>query len=167
MARTTRLAIFIGTLLILVAGTALATRLPHQRPQLPAAASHEPETPPSAEEVAHAVDRLQASGITTTAEQLGALAADYGVGGAVRLLAWADASGKSVDELKAMRDAGSGWGQMAHELGLNPGIGSVMGQGGGHGPDGAPGLSKDKPGHAGHDGDDADEEPEAAESPGS
>jgi hypothetical protein len=66
-----------------------------------------------------------------------------------------------------MRDGGQGWGQTAHDLGLNPGIGSVMGQGGGHGPESAPGLSKDKPGHAGDDGDDASEEPEAGESPGS
>ena len=148
MARTTRLVIFAATLLILVAGTALATRLPHERPQLPAAAaSHEPEAPPRADELGHAVDRLDASGITATAQQLRTLAADYGLGGAIRLLAWADASGKSLEELKAMRDAGTGWGQMAHELGLNPGIGSIMGQGGGHGPDGAPGQSKEKPAH--------------------
>jgi hypothetical protein len=168
MARTTRLPILVGVLLVLVAGTALATRLPHERPQLVAAASHEPETPPSADELAHAVDRLQVSGITATAEQLRTLSATYGLGGAIRLLSWADASGKSLAQLRSMRDAGQGWGQMAHELGLSPGIGSVMGQGGGHGPQGAPGQSKDKPGHAGDDGDEADEaEPEAGESPGS
>lgn len=158
MARTTRFGILASALLVLVAGTALATRSPHETPQGPAAASHEPEAPPSADELAHAVDRLDASGITATAEQLRSLAADYGLGGAVRLLAWADASGKTVDELKAMRDDGDGWGQMAHELGLNPGIGSIMGMGGGHGPEGAPGLAKDKPDQAGG-ADDEGQEP--------
>ena len=147
MARTARFGIVASALLVLVAGSALATRLPHQTPQVPGAASHEPEAPPSADELAHAVDRLDASGITATAQQLKDLAADYGLGGAIRLLAWADASGKSLDDLKAMRDDGKGWGQMAHELGLNPGIGSVMGQGGEQGPGDAPGLSKDKPEH--------------------
>jgi hypothetical protein len=159
MTRSTRLAILGGTLLLLVAGTALATQTPHQQPSTPAAASHEPEAPPSADELANAVDRLKASGIDATADQLGALAADYGLGGAIRLLAWADAKGMSVADLQAMRDNDEGWGQIATELGLNPGIGSVMGQGGGHGRDSAPGLQKPKP--AG--GDDAD----AEESPGS
>jgi hypothetical protein len=161
MARTTRLGILAGTLLVLVAGTALATRTSHPQPQVPAAASHEAETPPSADELGHAVDRLHASGIDATSAQLGALAKDYGLGGAVRLLAWADASGKSLDELKAMRDSGKGWGQMANELGLNPGIGSIMGQGGEHGRKNAPGQTKDKP-----DRDDAaEDEPDDAESP--
>jgi hypothetical protein len=162
MARTTRLGILAGTLLVLVAGTALATRTLHPGPQVPAAASREAETPPSADEISHAVDRLHASGIDSTSAQLEALARDYGLGGAVRLLAWADASGKTVDQLKAMRDSGKGWGQMANELGLNPGIGSIMGQGGEHGRDSAPGQTKDKPDNA---GDDAEDEPEAGESP--
>jgi hypothetical protein len=106
------------------------------------------------------VDRLHASGIDATSAQLGALAKDYGLGGAVRLLAWADASGKSLDELESMRDSGKGWGQMANELGLNPGIGSIMGQGGEHGRENAPGQTKDKP-----DRDDAEDEPDDAESP--
>ncbi|HEX6654767.1 MAG TPA: hypothetical protein VF153_00995 [Candidatus Limnocylindria bacterium] len=153
MARTTRFGIAAGgLLLVLVAGSALATRTPHVTPQGPAAASHEPEAPPSADELAHAVGRLDASGITVSADQLRTLAADYGLGGAIRLLAWADASGKTVDELKAMRDGGDGWGQMAQDLGLNPGIGSIMGQGGDHGPAGAPGLSKEKPDKAGGNG---------------
>ena len=166
MARTTRLGILAGTLLVLVAGTALATRTSHPQPQVPAAASHEAETPPSADELGHAVDQLQASGIDATSGQLQALARDYGLGGAVRLLAWADASGKSVDELKAMRDDGQGWGQIAKELGLNPGIGSIMGQGGEHGPENAPGQTKEKPDRAGDDADEADESPDAGESPG-
>ena len=166
MARSTRLPVFGGTLLLLVAGTALATRTPHETPQLPATASHEPEAPPPAIDLTHAVDRLKASGISATDQQVRALATDYGLGGAVRLLAWADASGKSLDELKAMRDAGRGWGEMAHELGLSPGIGSIMGQAGGHGAEDAPGLAKDKPAHPGGDNDEPAEESEPPESPG-
>jgi hypothetical protein len=162
MRRSTRLAILGGTLLLVLAGTALATQSPHSQPNTPAAASHEPESPPSADALANAVDRLKASGIDATADQLSALAADYGLGGAIRLLAWANAGDTSLADLKAMRDDGKGWGQIANELGLNPGIGSVMGQGGGHGHDSAPGLQKPKPAGG---GDDEGAEPE--ESPGS
>jgi hypothetical protein len=166
MLRYVRLALGAGVLLVLVAGTVLATRTPHATPHVPAAASHEPEGPPTADDLGHAVDQLKASGIDTTAGQLQALAADYGLGGAVRLLAWADASGKSLDDLKAMRDTGDGWGQIAHALGLNPGIGSIMGEGEGHGPGGAAEHSNGNTGQAGKDHHDADESPEAHESPG-
>jgi hypothetical protein len=159
MTRPTRLAILGGTLLVLVAGTAIATQSAREHPNGPAAASHEPEAPPSADEVAHALDRLQASGINATEGELSALAADYGLGGAIRLVAWADASGKSLADLRSMRDGGQGWGQIAHQLGLHPGIGSIMGKAGEHGRDNAPGRSKDKPGGA--------SEPEDEESPGS
>jgi hypothetical protein len=37
-----------------------------------------------------------------------------------------------------------GWGQIAKDLGVSPGIGSIMGNGGGHGRDGAPGQNKGK-----------------------
>ena len=160
MTRSTRIAVLVGTLLILVAGTALATQVvkPAQPGML--AASQEPEAPPSAEDLAHAVDRLQAAGIQAGADQLEALAADYGLGGAVRLLAWADVTGKSVAELRALRDGGAGWGQMAKDLGVSPGIGSIMGQGaeasGEHGPENAPGQQKPKSG----------EDDEPTESPG-
>ena len=113
MARSTRLAILGGTLLLVVAGTALATQTSHPQPNTPAAASHEPESPPSADDLANAVDRLKASGIDATAGQLSELAADYGLGGAIRLLAWADAKGISLSDLKARRDDGNGWGQIA------------------------------------------------------
>jgi hypothetical protein len=98
----TRLAIAGSVLLILVAGTALATQMsrPAERPSI---AADEPETPPTAEDLAHAVERLSAHGIEATTEQLSALAADHGLGGAVRLLAWADETGMSVDEIAAMR----------------------------------------------------------------
>lgn len=151
MARSTRLAILGGTLLLVVAGTALATQTSHPQPNTPAAASHEPESPPSADDLANAVDRLKASGIDATAGQLSELAADYGLGGAIRLLAWADAKGISLADLKARRDDGNGWGQIAKELGLNPGIGTVMGQGAGHGRDEAPGQQKPKPNDADDD----------------
>ena len=68
------------------------------------------------------------------------LAAKYGVGGAVRLEAWAKATGKTVAQLAAMRDGGMGWGAIAHQLekadsslNLSPGIGWIMGHGHGHG----------------------------------
>jgi hypothetical protein len=163
MSRSTRLALVVGALLVVGAGSVLASQRPQDsRPGL-LTASHEPEAPPSAEDVTHAVDRLAAAGIDATSERLQALAADYGLGGAIRLMAWADATGKSLANLQAMRDGGAGWGQIAHDLGVSPGLGSIMGQGAEaaseHGPENAPGQQKTKPA-----GDDQDE---AAESPGS
>ncbi|HEX5579224.1 MAG TPA: hypothetical protein VFY43_06130 [Candidatus Limnocylindria bacterium] len=155
MARSTRVAVLLGTLLILVAGSALATQVARPERSGVLAASHEPEAPPSAEDLAHAVDRLQMAGID--AGQLESLAAEYGLGGAVRLLAWAEATGMSVDQLRDLRDDGAGWGQMARDLGVSPGIGSIMGQGANaaaeHGPANAPGQQKPKPAH--DDGDEA------------
>jgi hypothetical protein len=135
-----------GVLLVAFAGAALANRLPGT-PAAPghAASSQEPEesgeadAPPTAEELAHAADRLAANDIDADAAILADLAGRYGLGGAVRLVAWADETGLSVDELTAMRDDGQGWGQIAHELGVHPGIGSIMGNGGGNGREDAPG----------------------------
>lgn len=137
MNRTTRLAFGAGVLIVLVAGTALASQMPPDNsPRSPLAASpgaseapEAPEAPPTAEELAHAADRLAAHGITASADQLAALAQDYGLGGAVRLFAWSKSTGMTVDELRAMRDAGRGWGVLARELGVHPGIGSIMGGG--------------------------------------
>jgi hypothetical protein len=161
MARSTRIAILIGTLLILVAGSAFATQVVPNRTDT--TLGQEPETPASAEDLAHAVDRLGAAGIETSSAQLRSLSADYGLGGAVRLLAWADATGMSLADVRALRDDGAGWGQIAHDLGVSPGIGSIMGQGAGgagdHGRENAPGQQKPKPDNAHED--------EAAESPGS
>ena len=85
------------------------------------------------------VDLLKSAGITATAAELKTLAAKYGVGGAVRLEAWAKASGKTVAQLSALRDGGMGWGAIAHQLeqansslNLSPGIGWIMGHGHGH-----------------------------------
>ena len=159
MARSQRIAILIGTLLVLVAGSALATQVPRSPRNETVNASQEPKAPPSAEDLANAVDRLGAAGIETDSDQLQNLSSEYGLGGAVRLLAWADATGMSLADLRAMRDDGAGWGQMAGELGVNPGIGSIMGQGADaaaeHGPENAPGQQKPKP--AGDDEGDAAE----------
>jgi hypothetical protein len=144
-----------AALLVVVAATgALASRAPSQQdnraPQAQDASeapeADEQEAPPTAEELAHVVDRLAAAGIETDADAVGALAADHGLGGAVRLLAWSNASGMSVDKIAAMRagdtdTAPMGWGQIAKDLGVHPGIGNVMGggNGNGHGRDNAPG----------------------------
>jgi hypothetical protein len=96
-----------------------------------------PDSPPTAAEAADFVSRLKAAGITTTPATFQALAAKVGVGGAVRTLAFAQASGKTPAQILAMVDAGKGWGQIDHELGLSigPGIGWIMGHG--HGKSGS------------------------------
>ena len=174
MQRTARISVAVLALLLLVAGTAFATRstwgdshrspmaaTSHQpgQPDSSDEASESPEAEPSESEDAHAspeandagaqltddhaaalVALLKAAGIDATADQLKTLAAKYGVGGAVRLLAWADASGKTVDQIAAMFNGGMGWGEIAHQLEtgnsslhLSPGIGWIMGHGHGHG----------------------------------
>jgi hypothetical protein len=136
MHRWTRIGIFVLLLIGVVGGTALATRGPgtNQTPSL-LAGSHEPkasgaaEAPPTADELAHAADRLKAHDVAVDAGQLEALAAKYGLGGAVRLMAWSNSTHKTVADLSAMRDGGMGWGVIAHELGVSPGIGWIMGNG--------------------------------------
>ena len=147
MKRSVRLAIGVASLVVLVAGSALATQSPRTGQPGPAAASPEEEAPPTADELQRAADRLQAQGIDANAARLGELAATYGMGGAIRLLAWADVTGMSVGDLRALFDGGAGWGKMAHdlELDVNPGLGWIMGNGGGHGRDNAPGQLKPKP----------------------
>ena len=145
-----RVALLAATfLLVVIVSGALAGRLPVAEPAPDhVASSHEPQAenetdvPPTAEELAHAADRLSAHGIDADVAQLTDLAARYGLGGAVRLVAWSDETGLAVEELAAMHDAGQGWGQIAHELGVHPGIGSIMGNGGGHGRENAPGQNK-------------------------
>jgi hypothetical protein len=164
MNRSVRTIVAALALLLLVAGTAFATRSPNAAEhQSPLAASHQPSSPGASDEEKEAqeqdndaneadegaqltddhasqlVDLLAAAGITATADELKALAAKYGVGGAVRLEAWAKATGKSVDELGAMFDSGMGWGAIAKQLeaddsslNLSPGIGSIMGHGHGN-----------------------------------
>ena len=155
MTRGNRLAGLGAAILIVAAtGTALALRGPRgdEQPLVPAAsqaAEAEADAPPSAEALAHAQDRLEASGVTVDAAELADLAGRYGLGGAVRVVAWAQESGTSAADIAAMRDGDGtpesvmGWGQIAKELGVHPGIGSVMGNGGGHGRDDAPGQQED------------------------
>ena len=145
MTRTNRIAILAAiALLVALAGSALATRAPQVADE-PAqlAASHEAEAEGEAEDtdgVAVARERLSDAGIDTA--EFDDFAARYGVGGAVRLYAWAHERDEySVEDIAKMRDGDGepvGWGRIAKELGVHPGIGSIMGRG--HGPDGPPGL---------------------------
>lgn len=175
MNRSARIIVAVLALVLLVAGTALATRMaPASQQPAPQAASDEaspgesenepsesPATKSSESDTstqadgapltdAHAqalVSLLTDAGIDgVTTDQLKTLAAKYGVGGAMRLEAWAKATGKSVDDLAAMFDGGMGWGAIAHQLEaadsslhLSPGIGWIMGHGhgSGHGAGGA------------------------------
>ncbi len=155
MNRYTRIVIAVLALSLLVAGSVLATKggksAEHRSP---VAASHQPESSeaekadtdtaadgaPSDKLLGRLVDRLADAGIETDAETLAALAADHGVGGAVRVVTWADASGMDVVDLAAMFDSGMGWGAIAHQLmeddpslDLSPGIGWVIGRGHGKG----------------------------------
>ena len=141
MTRTNRIAI-IGALVLFViaAGTVLATRAP-QAPQQPAGNQQdgEDEAPPDAAAVTHALDRLAANEIAVDEAVFTDLAARYGIGGAVRVSAWASKTGMSVEEITAKRDTGGengetlGWGRLARELGVHPGVGSIMGNGRGPG----------------------------------
>jgi hypothetical protein len=156
MTRSNRLAVLGGATLVLAAtGTVLATRAPRNdaQPAPPAAsqaAEEDTDDAPSADALVHAQDQLEASGVTVDAAELSDLAGRYGLGGAVRVEAWAQESGTSVADITAMRDGDGtpesvmGWGQIAKELGVHPGIGSIMGNGGGHRRDNAPGQQDDE-----------------------
>ena len=147
MTRTNRIAVLAAiALLVALTGSALANRAPQVADE-PAqlAASHEAEGELEAEDTdgaAIARERLLDAEIETDPAEFDALAARYGVGGAVRLYAWAhELEQYSVEDLAKMRDGDGepvGWGRLAKELGVHPGIGSIMGRG--HGPDGPPGL---------------------------
>lgn len=100
-----------------------------------------PGTPPTADQIARVVAALKAAGITATTAQVQQLATKLGLGQAVRVLAFANASNKTAspktpDAIVAMFEAGKGWGQIKKELSLSvgPGIGWIMG----HGHGGAP-----------------------------
>ena len=121
MTRTTRLAVVATVALIVVAsGSALAFN-------------------GEGENAERVVELLDDAGVTTDASELDQLADEYGLGGGVRILAFADAAGVDPSEVAAMRDAGMGWGQIARalaaahpEFDLKPGLGWIMG-GNGHG----------------------------------
>ena len=148
MNRRNRLALLAaGALVLTISGAAVALRAPDGAAE-PAQLTQDEDAPPTAEELAHAADRLRASGLDDSL--LPDLAAQYGIGGAVRLIAWSsdNDSGATLDQIRAMRDgdgtegSGMGWGQIAKELGVHPGIGSIMGNGGGGGRENAPGQQK-------------------------
>jgi hypothetical protein len=139
MTRRNRLALLAAlALVIAVSGTVLATRAPWT-PDRPAQLASSPEAdnaPPTAEDLAHAAPRLTERGIAFTDAELADLAGRYGLGGAVRILAWAadPSTGLTAAQIAARRDgdgtAAVGWGKLAKELGLHPGIGWIMGNGG-------------------------------------
>jgi hypothetical protein len=89
---------------------------------------------PSLANLERIVARLDAVGIATTTDELADLASRVGVGGAVRVLLFADASGSTPTAILARFEAGTGWGVIAKELGVHPGLGAVMGNGRGHDP---------------------------------
>jgi hypothetical protein len=143
MIRRRRLALLAAlALLVALAGTALATRSPVADPGSTQHAD-EGEIPDEAA-LQRIVDRLGANDVETTPEELGALAAEHGVGGAVRILAWTNDGTITIQDVEGRRAEGRGWGEIAKELGVEPGIGAVMGNGGGHGRDHAPGQQKDR-----------------------
>ena len=161
MTRLTWFALTVAALLILVAGTALGTQALDGRGDR-GSGDGQAGGQPAAEQLDRLVERLDEAGIDTSADELANLAGSYGVGGAVRIVIWADAAGVSVDQVRAMRDADAGWGQIAQELGVEPGLGAVMGgHGGDHGREDAPGQQKPH-----DDEDEGSETAEPSESPG-
>lgn len=148
MTRGSRLAILAAAALIVALSGSVLARPEPARDDPPAVTQDDEEAgPPSADALANAADRLRARDIPVDDAQLAELAARHGVGGAVRILAWAADPDDdiTVESITALRDGdgseGSvqGWGQIAKELGVHPGIGVIMGNGGGHGRDTAPG----------------------------
>lgn len=149
MNRTDRIALVAVVVLSLVAaGGVVANVLPAQRDASSQQTNADDgDGAPTAEELAHAADRLTANGIAVDDAVLSDLVDRYGLGGAVRVLAWSDATAMDVEEIAALRDGtdaepGMGWGQIAHELDVHPGIGSIMGNGNGR--EDAPGQEKEK-----------------------
>ena len=148
MNRTDRIALVAVVLLVLVAvGGAAANVLPGGRTgSNNQTEAEDADGPPTADDLAHAAARLEANQIPYTDGQLSDLATRYGLGGAMRVLAWSEATELDVVEITDMRDGtdtepGMGWGKIAKELDVHPGIGSIMGEG--HGREDAPGQNKE------------------------
>jgi hypothetical protein len=141
MSRGTRIALLVAAVLIVaVSGTVLATRQSQTADEPAQVTQDGDDTPPSPEKLAQLSERL---GVEQ--QVISDLAVEYGLGGAVRILAWSDGNADVMAEIRLKR-AGDGtegsimgWGQIAKELGVHPGIGSIMGNGGGNGRDSAPG----------------------------
>jgi hypothetical protein len=157
MSRGTRVGLLAGAALILAAsGTVLATRQPQAADRSAPVTVDDEDTPPTAEDLGHAAERLEANDIIIDDAALSDLATRYGLGGAVRVAAWAadPDDDVTIESITAMRDgdgtegSGMGWGQIAKELGVKSGLGSIMGNGGGngggHGRDNAPGQQDDE-----------------------
>jgi hypothetical protein len=147
MSRTNRIALLAAAvLLVALAGTVFATRQPQADDQPAQLTDETDET--DADALARAAERL---GVDQ--QQLQDLATTYGLGGAVRLVAWSSATGTPIEDIRAMRDgdgtegSGMGWGRIAKELGVKPGIGSIMGNGN-------PSPGANAPGQEKHDSDD-------------
>jgi hypothetical protein len=143
MSRGNRIALLVAAVLIVaVSGTVLATRQPQTADEPAQVTQDGDDTPPSPEKLAQLSERL---GVEQ--QVISDLAIEYGLGGAVRLVAWSADNPKNADmaAIRLMRDgdgteeSGMGWGEIAKDLGVHPGIGSIMGNGGGHGRDDAPG----------------------------
>jgi hypothetical protein len=140
MSRRNRLAALVGLALVfVVTGSVMATRAPQAPDQPTQLAQDGDDAPPTAEDLAHAAERLAANRLEVSDELLAELAAAYGLGGAVRVVAWSGADQALMADIREKRDGGMGWGQIAKDLDVHPGIGSIMGQGGGHGRENAPG----------------------------
>jgi hypothetical protein len=98
------------------------------------------------------VELLDDAGVTTDTAELDEFADEFGLGGAVRILWWAEAADVEPSVIAEMRDEGMGWGQIRKALAeehedfdLGPGIGPVMGGNGqGHGQGQAQGQGKNK-----------------------
>jgi len=142
MSRGNRIALLVAVVLIVaVSGTVLATRQPQTADEPAQLTQDGDDAPPSPEKLARLSERLGVG-----EDVISDLALEYGLGGAVRLVAWSADNPKNLDmaAIRALRDgdgtedSGMGWGQIAKELGVHPGIGSIMGNGGGHGRDNAP-----------------------------
>lgn len=141
MDRTRRIAILAAlALVVALAGTTLATRTPAADTPTPQLADEHEEGAPDETAVQRVADRLGVD-----AGRVRELADQHGFGTAVRLLAWEQAGVDpevTVEYLLDRRANGDGWGVIAKELGLHPGLGSIMGNGGGHGRDTAPGQQR-------------------------
>jgi hypothetical protein len=152
MRRGTRVAVLIAAVLVVaVSGMVFATRQPPMVDE-PAPLMQDDEGPPTAEELAHAAERLRANRVAVEDAVLSELASEYGLGGAIRIVAWSadNELGLDIAAIRAKRDgdgtdgSGMGWGQIAKELGVSPGLGSIMGNGGGRGREDAPGHQDDE-----------------------
>jgi hypothetical protein len=173
MSRYLRVMVIALALVLLVVGSVFANGSPTaEEHRSPVAASAQPsagaianrgdqdeneandgKTPPTQAQLDRVRGLLDTAGISATDDQLTALIAKYGVGGAVRILTWADATGSDTASISDLRDLGMGWGAIAKQLNtgdeslnVSPGLGWIMsgGHGQGHADAAANGRAKGK-----------------------